>query len=87
MSGIDQLLLLARAYGAAHGIEMSTVSWRVFGDTKKLGAIAAGGDIQVRRFERALRWFAAHWPAETAWPPAVPRPHADLPATSTEAAP
>lgn len=85
MSGIDHLLLLARAYGAAHGLEPSTVSWRVFGDTKKLGAIEAGGDIQVRRYERAMQWFAANWPAGTDWPTDVPRPGAGSTAP-TEAA-
>lgn len=74
MSGVQQLLALARAYGQAEGIESSTVSWRVFGDTKKLGALEAGGDINVGRFERAMRWFASNWPASAAWPREVPRP-------------
>ena len=74
MSGIDQLILLAKAYGNAEGVEASTVSWRVFGDTKKLGALLDGGDINVRRYEKALRWFAENWPPSAAWPSSVPRP-------------
>lgn len=74
MSGIDQLILLARAYGTAEKIETSTVSWRVFGDTKKLDALLDGGDINVRRFERALRWFSDNWPEAAEWPEAVSRP-------------
>lgn len=74
MSGIDQLLSVARAYGAATGLEPSTVSWRVFGDGKKLGAIEAGADIQVRRYERAIQWFSDNWPEGTAWPEGVDRP-------------
>lgn len=81
MSAIDQLLILARAYGDAAGIERSTVSWRVFGDTKKLAAIEAGADIQVRRQERAVAWFARNWPSGAEWPAGIPRP-----ASSPEAA-
>ena len=73
MSGIDQLLALARSYAAAEGLELSTVSWRVFGDTKKLGAIETGSDIQVRRFEKAVLWFSDHWPQGLAWPDGVER--------------
>ena len=38
------------------------------GDSKKLGAIEAGSDIQVRRHEKALRWFADNWPEGAIWP-------------------
>jgi hypothetical protein len=74
MSGIDQLLELARAYAEAEGLELSTVSWRVFGDTKKFGAIETGSDIQVRRYEKAVRWFSAHWPDRATWPSNIERP-------------
>ena len=74
MTGIEQLLKVAAEYGRAEGIEPSTVSWRVFGDTKKLGAIIAGADIQTRRLERALQWFAGNWPPTAAWPDDVARP-------------
>lgn len=68
MSAIDDLLTLADAYGRAERIETTTVSWRVFGDTKKLGALKHGKDIQVKRFEAALQWFSDHWPDGTPWP-------------------
>jgi hypothetical protein len=74
MSGIDQLLAVARAYAEAEGIEMQTVSWRAFGDGKKLGAIEDGSDIQVRRFERTMQWFSDNWPAGTKWPKEAARP-------------
>lgn len=76
MTGIEQLLKVSAEYGRAEGIEPSTVSWRVFGDTKKLGAIIAGADIQTRRLERALQWFANNWPTTAAWPDDVDRPGA-----------
>jgi hypothetical protein len=74
MGGIDSLLAVARAYGAAAQVDLSTVSWRALGDTKKLPALVAGKDIQVRRYERAMQWFSNHWPPEAEWPAAVPRP-------------
>lgn len=74
MSGIDQLLTIARQYAAAEKIELSAVSWRVFGDSKKIGAIEAGADIQVRRQERAVQWFSDNWPDNAKWPKGIQRP-------------
>lgn len=73
MSGTEQLLTLARAYAVAEGVELSTVSSRVFNDGKKLAAIAAGADIYSSRLERAFAWFSEHWP-DTPWPDEIPRP-------------
>lgn len=74
MSWIDDLLALGREYARSTGLELSTVSWRVFGDNKKLPAIAAGADIQVRRYETAIEWFSANWPDNAVWPSHVERP-------------
>ncbi len=76
MSGIDQLLSVAKAYARFEGIEMHTVSSRAFGDGKKLGAIETGSDIQVRRFEKTMQWFSDHWPDGAEWPSGVARPFA-----------
>lgn len=74
MSSIDDLIAVARAYGEAEDIDLSTVSWRSLGDTKKLDAIVGGRDIQVRRFEKTMQWFADHWPDNAVWPADVARP-------------
>lgn len=66
------MLALADAYGTGLGIPRTTVSYRVFGDGKIIGRVAVGHDITVRRAERAIRWFAAHWPAGCVWPGGVP---------------
>lgn len=71
---IDQLLALADAYAVAAQVEPTTVSWRLFGDSKKLGAIHDGSDIQVGRYEKAMAWFSANWPEGATWPAAVQRP-------------
>ena len=74
MTSINDLLRVARAYGDAERIASSTVSWRVFGDTKKLAALEAGSDIQLGRWGRAMQWFSDNWPAGGDWPAGVARP-------------
>ena len=68
-----QLLALARIYAAGQGVQLTTVSTRVFGSGAALARVEAGG-ITLRRARRALRWFSNHWPDNTPWPPDIPRP-------------
>lgn len=82
MDAIQRLLTLARAYGDAEQIGLSTVSWRVFGDTKKLAALEDGADIQIGRYEKAMQWFSDNWPEKTRWPKGIDRP----PVTEPQAA-
>ena len=73
----DQLLAVARAYAEAEQVDLSVVSSRVFDDSKKLPAVAAGSaSLTLRRAEAALAWFASRWPAGASWPVAVPLPAA-----------
>lgn len=69
-----KILTLADIYGQSAHLARSTVSTRVFGDGKKLDAVAAGRDITVSRFNAALAWFADNWPADLDWPSDIPRP-------------
>jgi len=62
MSGIEQLLIIARRYAEIEEVPLSTVSSRVFNDGKKLKALEGGADISVGRFETAVRWFSMNWP-------------------------
>lgn len=73
MSGIEQLLLVARRYAEIEGIPLTTVSSRALNDGKKLGALESGADINVGRMERALQWFSDNWP-DGDWPGGVDRP-------------
>lgn len=73
MTGIEQLVAVARRYAEIEMIELGTVSSRVFDDGKKLAAIEGGADIQVRRLERAMQWFSDNWP-EGSWPDEISRP-------------
>lgn len=75
MMNISDLLATADAYKRAAGIERdTTVSSRVFGDSKKLGSLRDGSDITVGRFNDAMAWFRDHWPAGAAVPPECPPP-------------
>ena len=74
MNGIDRLLTLARCYAEAENLDLSQVSWRALGDSKKLGALESGRDIQVRRCEGAIQWFSDNWPEGLGWPPEIERP-------------
>lgn len=74
MITINDLLSVAHAYQQSTGLETTAVSWRVFGDSKKLGALEDGKDIQVKRFVAAMRWFASNWPEDAVWPAGVPVP-------------
>lgn len=62
------LIALADAYAALTGASETTISCRVFGDSKKLAAIRRGKDITLRRFNAAVQWFADNWPAGAEWP-------------------
>jgi hypothetical protein len=74
MSAIDRFLLVTRVYRQVTGLKTTALSWRLFGDSKKLGALEEGADIQVTRYEKALRWLSDHWPADVEWPTDAPRP-------------
>lgn len=77
MNAIAQLLRLADEYGRATGLDVTTVSWRLFGDSKKLTAIIGGADIQVRRLERVVSWLSANWPDSAEWPGDIARPDSE----------
>jgi hypothetical protein len=74
MSIIENLLSLSRVYAKAEKVGLTTVSWRVFGDTKKLRALENGGDLQTKRAACALQWFSDNWPANACWPEKIDRP-------------
>ena len=75
IASVDHIISLAERYGSALSVPASTVSSRVFDDSKKLTAIRdAGADLTLTRYSGALRWFSENWPADLAWPDDVPRP-------------
>jgi hypothetical protein len=74
MIEISDLILLSDRWRAVAGLEReSTLSHRIFGDTKILGRLRAGGEITVGRFNMALAWFDQHWPEGAEVPPLLLR--------------
>ncbi|MBA3576218.1 MAG: hypothetical protein H0W39_01180 [Sphingomonas sp.] len=87
MIEIAHLLAVADAYKQATSLEDVTVSHRLFGDSKKLAALRTGSDITLGRFNAALHWFSANWPAAAVWPDEFNRPEPTAPTnTPTEKA-
>jgi hypothetical protein len=74
MIEIAHLLKLADAFQAAAPVPDTTLSFRVFKDSKKLAALRTGSDITTGRFNDALTWFADNWPESAEWPSDVQRP-------------
>jgi hypothetical protein len=74
MLRISHLLTLADEYERAVAVGDTTLSFRVFGDSKKLTALRGSADITTGRFNDALIWFASNWPEGTQWPDGVERP-------------
>ena len=87
MDGIKDLIRVAAAYGASQNLERSTVSWRLFGDSKKLDGLVGGADIQVRRYEAAMAWLSDNWPPACDWPVDVRRPNFEFADHSSVMAP
>ena len=86
---IETSTLIARldAYKAASGIvEDTTVSHRVFSDTKKLSALRNGGDITVRRFNAAMAWLDLNWPTPAESPTPNKETSHDQPHSASDAA-
>lgn len=74
MIQITHLLSLADAFQKADPVSDTTLSFRVFKDSKKLGALRGGSDITTGRFNDAIVWFSENWPAAGTWPADVKRP-------------
>lgn len=74
MLDIRALLSIADAYREIAGIEREvTLSYRIFGDSKRLASLRMGSDLTVGRFNGAMHWFVAHWPEGEDLPDALGR--------------
>ncbi|MEZ0252868.1 MAG: hypothetical protein ACAH20_18195 [Methylobacteriaceae bacterium] len=80
MSAIARFIAVTTAFREITGLKTTALSWRLFGDSKKLGALEAGADIHVTRYEKALQWLSDNWPLEhdALWPADVARPLASV---------
>lgn len=74
MLQIAHLLALADEFQRVSPTEDKTLSFRVFGDSKKLSALRGEADITTGRFNGAVQWFSDHWPDDAVWPKGIARP-------------
>jgi hypothetical protein len=69
----EDILKLARAYGAVRGIGLHGLSKRC-GHSKRFIRLAAGRGCTPKTAEHVLRWFANSWPTDLPWPDGIARP-------------
>jgi len=62
------LIESADLFRSLTGVEEVTLSYRVFGDTKKLRQLRGESGITLDRFNAAMIWFAQNWPADAELP-------------------
>lgn len=60
------LLERANDYAALTGLRLGTVSDRCAGDGKFLLDVEKGGNFTIDRYQKAMDWFEANWPAVNA---------------------
>lgn len=69
MKQISDLIRVIDTFKSAADIAAdTTVSYRIFGDSKKLAALRDGAEISVGRFNAAVTWLSENWPETTAQP-------------------
>lgn len=75
MTLTEQISALVSAYRAADPIPLTTLSHRVFNESKRLPDFMLGKvSLTLTRADRAIQWFSDHWPDRAVWPAAVHRP-------------
>ena len=74
MPHVSHIIALADIWLKATGLRETTLSNRLFGESKKLALLRGGADLTTGRYRLAVRWFAEHWPDGVEWPDIVPEP-------------
>ncbi len=70
----QQIVQLADRYSKHEGMAVSTLSMRLFCDSRKIDNLRDGKDLLTKRFEAAVRFFDQNWPSSLEWPSDIPRP-------------
>ncbi len=74
MIQIADLFLLFDEYCRVAGIPQSTLSSRLYGESKKIALMRAGGGITVERYNHTLKYLDDNWPEGAEWRVNTPRP-------------
>ena len=86
MDSRTRLLTVARAYSEATGRSMARVATLIHDKGALFKKLEAGRNCTIDTYDKAMRWFSEHWPAETPWPDDIARPESAATAASGEAA-
>jgi hypothetical protein len=70
----SHIVTLADLYCGATGRSRARVSTLVLKRGARIDEIANGADLTTGSYERAIEWFAEHWPEGADWPDCVARP-------------
>lgn len=72
------------AFKALTGVKHDkTLSFRIFGDSKRITSMRGTGDITVSRFNAAMFWLVEHWPDGHALPDGL-KPYSERPSRPQE---
>lgn len=75
MTLTEQILRVAGIYQAAVQLPDTTVSWRMFGESRTLSALRNGTrTVTLVRAEGAIAALSAAWPDGAVWPADIARP-------------
>ncbi|RUS64909.1 hypothetical protein EGN72_02640 [Pseudorhodobacter sp. E13] len=79
-------LILGTAYADHIGKSLYTVAARVGVHSRFFERLAGSSGCRVDTYNAVMGWFDENWPADLAWPEAVPRPSTRAPKRKRRAA-
>lgn len=80
MIDLTLLFQLFDAYCRQEGIPETTLSSRIYGESKKIALLRERGErnLSVERYNDTLKYLSSHWPDEAEWPSSIARPRPEV---------
>lgn len=69
-----QMATIAAAYAEATGVHRASAARQALKDPGFFQRMERGDGFTARTFDKLIKWFHDHWPAQTEWPRDVARP-------------
>ncbi len=69
------ILLLSEEWLRRTGLRETTLSSRLYGESKKIASLRKGSDLTLSRYRDSLQWFHENWPPNAIWPDGIARPN------------
>lgn len=70
----NTLITLGTIYGAAIGLQETTVGRQCAADARFFSRIRGGRTFTVKKFDDVVLWFSHNWPEKAVWPENIIRP-------------